>query len=38
MLATFYKLGGSRNMMLSAADIKHKVINELGLEKDMYLY
>ncbi|KAJ3497352.1 hypothetical protein NLG97_g1976 [Lecanicillium saksenae] len=37
LLEHFYALGGSRNMMLSANDIQYKVVNEMGLEDDLYV-
>ncbi|KAJ6785832.1 hypothetical protein PWT90_09613 [Aphanocladium album] len=37
LLEHFYALGGSRNMMLSASDIQYKVVNEMGLEDDLYV-
>lgn len=37
LLDHFHDLGGSRNMMLSAGDIKHKVVNEMKLEEGLYV-
>ncbi|KAM0197558.1 hypothetical protein ACHAPI_005023 [Fusarium lateritium] len=37
VLDTFYELGGSRNMRLSASDIEVKVVNDLKLEEGMYM-
>lgn len=37
LLEHFYALGGSRNMMLSANDIQHKVVNDMRLEDDLYV-
>ncbi|CAM1504470.1 Fc.00g020610.m01.CDS01 [Cosmosporella sp. VM-42] len=37
ILETFFELGGSRNMRLSATDIEVKVVNDLKLEEGLYM-
>ncbi|KAM3514093.1 hypothetical protein MY11210_002305 [Beauveria gryllotalpidicola] len=37
ILEEFYKLGGSRNMLLNPGDIEVKAVVDLGLEEEMYV-
>ncbi|KAJ3496407.1 hypothetical protein NLG97_g2680 [Lecanicillium saksenae] len=37
LLEEFYKLGGSRNMLLNPSDVEVKTVVDLGLEEELYV-